>query len=81
MNGKTILVVDDESAHRMMLRAHLEKAGFEVHEAGSGREALDQVEAGLPDLMLLDLKMEEDTTGLMVIEKLRENNLARRPSS
>ena len=57
MSEKTLLVVDDESSHRLMLRAHLESAGFSVIEAGSGEEALEVSGTASPDLILLDLKM------------------------
>lgn len=52
-----VLVVDDERAHRLMLRAHLEDAGYEVLEAGDGLEALEKAEAQPVDLVLMDLVM------------------------
>ncbi|MFH1137113.1 MAG: sigma-54 dependent transcriptional regulator [Pseudomonadota bacterium] len=57
MSVKTLLVVDDEASHRLMLRAHLENAGFRVLEAGSGEEALKTARQAQPDLALLDLQM------------------------
>jgi two-component system OmpR family response regulator len=58
-----ILVVDDES---MALRYQ----GFEVASAGTGQEALDQVEAFKPHLMVLDVML-PDMEGFDVAEKLR----------
>ena len=69
MPPKHLMVVDDESSHRLMLRAHLEGAGFRVTEADSGEKALDKVAEEEPDLMLLDLKM-PGLSGLEVIEQL-----------
>ncbi|MCB2189392.1 MAG: sigma-54 dependent transcriptional regulator [Deltaproteobacteria bacterium] len=53
----TVLVVDDERAHRLMLRAHLEDAGFQVREAVDGQAAVDEVGSQPVDLVLLDLIM------------------------
>lgn len=52
---KTILVVDDQSCVRELLRDVLEGAGYEVLEAGSGHEA--QSRAHRADLILLDEQM------------------------
>ncbi len=52
-----ILVVDDERAHRMMLRAHLDDAGYKVIEAGDGDTAIDMAANNPVDLVLLDLAM------------------------
>jgi len=52
-----ILVVDDEPDIVLVLQAILTHAGYEVLTAYDGLGALEQVEAGLPDLILLDLRM------------------------
>ncbi len=54
---KHILVVDDSSHSRLLLRTILAKEGFEVTEAGDGEAALDVIESSAPDLILLDLMM------------------------
>ena len=69
MIPKRILIVDDEPAHRLMLRAHLEQAGFQVLEAALGQEALDRLAAEPVDLILLDLMM-PGLAGLEVLEQL-----------
>ncbi len=56
---KRILVVDDDSSGRRLTRATLAKAGFLVIEAANGRQALDQLAKGLPDLVLMDVSMPE----------------------
>jgi class 3 adenylate cyclase/CheY-like chemotaxis protein len=53
----TILVVDDVPANIRLLEAVLSGHGYNVVAASSGREALDQVAASPPDLVLLDLMM------------------------
>ncbi len=54
---KTVLVVDDETDVRNFLKAALLEAGFKVVVAKDGFEALEQVQAGEPDLISLDLVM------------------------
>ncbi|MBW2086506.1 MAG: sigma-54-dependent Fis family transcriptional regulator [Deltaproteobacteria bacterium] len=74
MNQKRIMVVDDEPAHRLMLKAHLEEAGFAILEAGTGEEALDLVASEALDLILLDLRM-PGMDGLEVLENLSDSGL------
>lgn len=52
-----ILAVEDEPSSLMILRATLEKAGFEVITAVNGQEALDRFTADHPELILLDVSM------------------------
>ena len=56
---KTLLVIDDEPGHRLMVRAVLEDDGWRVFEAASGEEALEFFGAGeLPaHVALLDMNM------------------------
>ena len=54
-----ILIVDDEPNNRDMLRKIVEKAECTAIEAENGRQALDEIENQLPDLVLLDLMMPE----------------------
>lgn len=42
--AKTILIVDDSSSLRTVVRLALQRAGYEVHEAGDGKEALGQLD-------------------------------------
>ncbi|MBU1741076.1 MAG: sigma-54 dependent transcriptional regulator [Proteobacteria bacterium] len=68
-----VLVVDDESAHRLMLRAHLEEAGHRVSEAADGVEAVEAVAGALFDLVLLDQRMPnlDGLEALTSIKRLR----------
>src|SRR2546423_5307904 len=56
---QTILVVDDESKLRDLIRVYLEQEGYHVVEAGHGREALYVARVEKPDLIVLDLMMPE----------------------
>jgi CheY-like chemotaxis protein len=65
-----ILVVDDDRDFREGLRAALEMKGYQVEEAGNGKEAFDQIEAKPPLLVLLDLQMPV-MNGRELLQKLR----------
>ena len=67
----TILVVDDSAYARRLLRQTLERQDHTVLEAGSGMAALETYALKLPDLVLLDLTM-EDLGGLEVLARLRQ---------
>jgi two-component system OmpR family response regulator len=66
-----LLVVDDEPSIRELLTASLRFAGFEVHAAGDGAEALKLAEQQRPDLVVLDVML-PDMDGFTVTRKLRE---------
>ncbi len=57
MGNFRILIVDDDSDIRSILRGILEPEGFEIFEAVDGRDALTQLSATVPNLILLDLMM------------------------
>lgn len=67
----TIMIVDDSAYTRRAHRRILESAGHDVVEAASGMGAIEGYFVHHPDLVLLDLTM-EDMSGLEVLEKLRE---------
>ncbi len=66
-----VLLVDDEVAVVEMLAFSLRKAGFQVVTAADGLEALKQVEAAKPDVIILDLMLPE-LDGLSVCRHLRQ---------
>ncbi len=57
--SKTILVADDKTNIRNLVREYLEAEGFRVVIAANGREALYTARAEKPDLILLDIMMPE----------------------
>lgn len=65
-----ILIVDDEPPIRRLLRTSLVSQGFQIVEAATGREALDEVGQARPDLIVLDLGL-PDMQGQEVIRLLR----------
>ena len=54
-----ILIVDDDAPMRLLMRASLQQAGYEVAEAGNGRQALELFEDLRPDALMLDVMMPE----------------------
>lgn len=64
---KKILLVDDEESIHLLYREELEEAGYEVHSALTGEEALDKLHIIAPDLIILDINM----PGMNGIEALR----------
>ena len=70
--SETILVVEDEIVLREMARDFLTSCGYQILEAGSGREALQvwwKHRAEI-DLLLTDMKMPEGVSGMELAEKM-----------
>ena len=65
-----ILVVDDEPAIVTVVRDRLEREGFAVQAVSSGEEALAHVDAGPPDLIVLDVML-PGIDGFDVLRRLR----------
>ncbi|MBW2290132.1 MAG: response regulator [Deltaproteobacteria bacterium] len=70
-----VLVIDDEPGIRRFARMLLDEAGFEVELAADGDEGIEmlQGEAGLPDLVLLDLTMPRKG-GIEVLSEIRKRS-------
>lgn len=70
MSSATILVVDDDSQIRRVMRNALSSHGYTIVEARNGEEALKQVRAERLDLIILDLNM-PDMDGIEVCREIR----------
>ena len=57
MANETLLIVEDESDIRELLRYNLEREGYTVRECGSAEEAKSYLVRTVPDLILLDLML------------------------
>jgi two-component system KDP operon response regulator KdpE len=66
-----VLIVDDELPIRRFLRVSLAGEGYRVVEAATAAEALDQIAAQRPDVVVLDLGL-PDRDGVEVIREVRE---------
>jgi DNA-binding response OmpR family regulator len=69
--SKKILIADDEPNIVAAIEFLLQQSGYEVHVAQNGEEALELVEAQVPDLVLLDVMMPKKS-GYEVCTRIRE---------
>lgn len=70
MARSRILVVDDEKKTVESIRLYLEHGGFDVVTAYNGTQALEELEAAAPDLVLLDVMLPR-MDGLEVCRRIR----------
>jgi len=76
MTGYTtnsILIVDDDHAHRTMLRTLIKGWGYSVDEVDDGSTAIDMVKEGPYDLILMDIRMIR-VSGLEALEEIKAIN-------
>lgn len=71
----TILVVDDDHAHRTMLSTLISGWGYSVSEADDGSTAIEKVKASSYDLVLMDVRMVK-VSGLEALEAIKSVNPA-----
>jgi two-component system OmpR family response regulator len=67
---QTILIVDDEPHIREVVGFALRKAGFTIHEAADGGQALSLFETASPDLVVLDIML-PDIEGTEICKRIR----------
>jgi two-component system response regulator HydG len=66
---KNILLVDDDKSILRILTRILQKQGYNIHTAETGREAEEKINSQSYDLALIDVKL-PDTDGLDLLQKL-----------
>jgi len=72
VNPIKILVVDDDEDFIFTIRTILsKKTEYQISEARSGKECLEQLSKIEPDLILLDVIMETDTDGFNVAQQIK----------
>jgi DNA-binding response OmpR family regulator len=69
----SILVVEDEGSIASFVSLYLKNAGYTVRTASTGSEALSQVAAQMPNLIVLDLML-PDIDGIEVCKRVRQNS-------
>ncbi|HPD83261.1 MAG TPA: sigma-54 dependent transcriptional regulator [Alphaproteobacteria bacterium] len=73
--SKDILIVDDEKDIRALIKGILEDEGYNTREAQNAAEALKAVESKVPDLIILDIWLQEsDKDGLEVLKTVKKEN-------
>lgn len=72
-SARTVLLVDDDADFVEMNRVLLEENGYAVRVAYSGRQCLEEVAARRPDLIILDMVMENPSDGFDVSRELRNS--------
>lgn len=73
-----VLIVDDSKAMRMIVMRTLRQAGFGGHtveQASNGKEALEAIAAGAPDLVLSDWNMPE-MSGIELLGALKKRGIS-----
>ncbi len=71
--AQTVLVVEDESSIASFVALYLKNAGYTVRTAATGTEALSQVAASQPALIVLDLML-PDIDGIEVCRRIRKTS-------
>ena len=71
-DASVILVVEDNEANQLLVQAVLQLEGYRVELAGSAPEALDQLRASAPDLILMDIQLPGED-GLALTRQLKAN--------
>ncbi|MGN6430440.1 MAG: response regulator transcription factor [Gaiellaceae bacterium] len=69
--GQTVLVVEDEASIASFVALYLKNAGYTVKAVANGTDALAQVEAEQPALIVLDLML-PDMDGIEVCRRIRQ---------
>ncbi|OHX13980.1 response regulator [Chromobacterium sphagni] len=69
--AKTILIVDDSTTLRQVVRMTLAGAGYEVLEAGNGKEALDMLDGRKIHLIISDVNMPQ-LDGISLLKHIKQ---------
>jgi len=75
MSGK-ILVVDDEKHIRMLYQEELESEGYEVVTSNGEEPILPLMERVAPDVVVLDIKLGSNKSGLDLLQEIRGKDQA-----
>jgi DNA-binding response OmpR family regulator len=69
--SRKVLIIDDDADFSEAVGVFLQTHGFDVISAPNGREGLRLAKAEAPDVILLDVVMEERTEGFFTLQQLR----------
>ena len=68
---KTVLIIEDNPDNTVLICRLLEKAGYRMLQAATGREGFELAVQKKPDFILLDIQL-PDMSGIDVLKKIRE---------
>ncbi|MBL8346973.1 MAG: response regulator [Rubrivivax sp.] len=68
---KRVLIVEDQSDIRKLIRMTLEFEAYEIHEASDGASGLRMARAVMPSIVLLDVMMPGEMDGLQVCQAIK----------
>ena len=71
----TVLIVDDDAAHRTMLKTLVGQWGYEIHEADDGTPAIELARNHPFDLILMDIRMVQ-ISGIAALSRIKAINPA-----
>lgn len=74
MDKQKILVVDDEKHIRMLYREELEAEGFDLATSDGEEDILDVIHRENPDIVILDIKLGVNRSGLDLLQEIRTEN-------
>ena len=72
MDNRIALLVEDDPDQQLVLKLLLERIGFRVNAAASGKEALKMAHAELPSVVVCDFRMPE-MDGIETVRRFREH--------
>ena len=79
LDGKRVLLVDDDPDILTSMQAAFEPTGAEIELANNGNKAVDLLESHHPDVVVLDMML-PGRSGFLVLERIQqEKNKAGRP--
>lgn len=71
--GKRVFIVEDEMIQAVILEKTIEKFGFEiVGRAKSGEKAIKMIEELRPDIITMDIQLEDTIDGINVADKIQQ---------
>lgn len=74
---RRILIVDDQSDLRKLIRLALEPLGCELHEVANGMDALAAVRSLKPEVVILDVMLPGGIDGYQVCQAIKQDPLTR----
>ncbi len=77
MEGKTIVIIDDDRDYGNALQIVLENQGYKVRHALNVREGREAIEKVRPDLVILDVMMDRHTDGFDLCAALKNDEILR----